>query len=618
MSVNHVGETAKPFVHIPEREWGLVYDPLYGSIPVHPRVREALRLPQVQRLRQIRQLSTVSIPFPGATHTRYEHSLGAYHLAHRVFGTLIERYMNAADHGEYAKLLTPCKRLAVELAAILHDIGHGPTGHTFTLFAKRCASTTDYRHERTSAELIRGDDGRPKDIRKFLERLVREERARGQSDAEILSPESIASLVLGDRPECDRALLYLAQIISGPFDVDKMDYLRRDALYTGVRTGECDIWSIIQNIRLHRKDLGDEEVWTACLAPAAAESLEALLHARDLAYRQIYYQRDHRIAQELVISALLELSDERGLSVEELERKTDQELYALLAEGTRFTKEVAHRVWNAELYEHLPFTVSADQDLDENSRKRWATLRSPRFADAYKNHAKRMRDVAADVGMEVACQRIIIDMPRTPLTGVEAFERELFLTESGETRSLLDLCPHLKLIYTEYAVPPRTPLPRREEEHLRQKIPAEDFDAFIAPFLRLPSRSEVRNVLGDEDEAKVAAYLWGKAKPYEAYRNRLSHIMVAVPPEFLKSCVNEINAGVKESGNVDQQIAAVYELRLKPILVAFLNEFVISDEDTRQRLSSRFRSQMASYLLELRGLWSEGERTDRPTGDRRT
>jgi len=127
----------------------------------------------------------------------------------------------------------------------------------------------------------------------------------------LLDPSNIATLCFGDREkeidlgseELSARYSFLRDIVPSSFGIDRLDYLRRDALHTGVKTGDIDIWDIIGKMRV----LMHEGRSRLFLMPSAAMAVESLLKAREVVYRQLYYNSTHRIAQELLVRALLAL-----------------------------------------------------------------------------------------------------------------------------------------------------------------------------------------------------------------------------------------------------------------------------------------------------------------------
>jgi len=153
---------------------GLYYDPVHGYIPLPPKIRRAIDLPSMERLRHVSQLSTVELVFPGATHNRLEHSIGVFHLTSMIIDTLTEKEREKAVRGQTHLALSPAARLAVQLAALFHDVGHGPYSHVFELFCRRNPDYSHLDHHKATERLIAEGIGRYTDIPVFL-RKVHEE-----------------------------------------------------------------------------------------------------------------------------------------------------------------------------------------------------------------------------------------------------------------------------------------------------------------------------------------------------------------------------------------------------------------------------------------------------------
>jgi HD superfamily phosphohydrolase len=195
-----------------------VRDPVHGLIVFtahgeYARVDQAawqlLNTPEFQRLRRIRQLGVTELTFPGATHTRFAHSMGVFHTARRL-GELIKHHTSQdAD-------FDPVRARIATLAALLHDIGHGPFSHAFESVQKHRGVAK--RHEKWTAEIIRDRNGK---ISSILENQFR----RGATS-------EIADMLEAENPTDE----YHA-IVSSSFDADRLDYLRRDRLMTGSGAG---------------------------------------------------------------------------------------------------------------------------------------------------------------------------------------------------------------------------------------------------------------------------------------------------------------------------------------------------------------------------------------------
>lgn len=216
----------------------------------------ALDTPTVQRLRHVRQLGHAFLVYPGATHSRFEHALGAYHLTRRALASLDERG-DLADVSEE-------ERLAVRLAALLHDIGHYPFSHAL--------EEAGFTHHETlgAARLRTGELG---DVLRDI-----------GGDALI---EAIAGLIQGTSSSP------LAGLISGSIDLDKLDYLSRDAQMCGVPYGQVDVDRLLASISLLSAPDGSREVG---VQEKGTSALESLLFAKYQMYRNVYWHHAVRSA----------------------------------------------------------------------------------------------------------------------------------------------------------------------------------------------------------------------------------------------------------------------------------------------------------------------------------
>jgi HD superfamily phosphohydrolase len=221
------------------------------------------------------------VRFPGATHTRLAHCIGVFETARKLVA-IINRELGNTDK-ERADTAV--------LAALLHDIGHGPFSHTFEQ-AQRARGRRK-RHEEWTAQIIRDPEG---NIRPLLESF-----RPGFADA-------IADLLVAETP----ADIYDA-IVSSSFDADRLDYLRRDRLMTGSGAGAIDFDWLMENLRIETIDIepgGDESGplrrVSFCLHEKAREAAETFLLARFHLYTQVYLHKATRGIEQM-LSALLRL-----------------------------------------------------------------------------------------------------------------------------------------------------------------------------------------------------------------------------------------------------------------------------------------------------------------------
>ena len=234
-------------------QFEVVRDPLWNNIRLDPEALAVVDTPAVQRLRYVRQLGHAFLVYPGATHSRFEHALGAYHLARRALAQLEETTGTRLDGGD---------ALAVRLAALLHDIGHYPFSHAL--------EEAGLPHHEALAErhLASGD---------LATRLA-------QIGARC---ETLLALIQG------RSRAPLAGLVSGSLDVDKLDYLSRDAWMCGVPYGVIDVDRLLTSLTLAPGTGGGA---TLALTEKGLAPLESLLFAKYQMYRTVYWHHAVRSA----------------------------------------------------------------------------------------------------------------------------------------------------------------------------------------------------------------------------------------------------------------------------------------------------------------------------------
>ncbi|MFB6104014.1 MAG: HD domain-containing protein [Halobacteriaceae archaeon] len=250
----------------------------------------------VQRLRHIKQLSTVRLVYPAANHTRFEHSLGVYHLADRAIDRLTVPTADAT---------------AVRAAALLHDVGHGPYGHQTEPVIRR---RLDRHHDDVTGII---DTGPVADV----------------LTDHGLDPDDVAAIVAGEGT--------LGQLIAGDLDVDRMDYLVRDAHHTGVPYGTIDHGRVIRALRFIDGDLA--------LAEGNVATAESVLVARALMNATVYRHHVSRIAGTMLERGVERLLDAGAVAETTFARMTDAELLGALHRCEE-TAPLATRLVERDLY----------------------------------------------------------------------------------------------------------------------------------------------------------------------------------------------------------------------------------------------------------------------------
>ncbi|NUO65157.1 MAG: HD domain-containing protein [Gemmatimonadaceae bacterium] len=269
----------------------IVRDPLWKNVRLDDTARRLVDAVPFQRLRYVRQLGLAHLVYPGATHTRFEHALGTHHLASLSVELLADR----DALGE----VDPAEPAIVRAAALLHDIGHYPFSHALEEIGAPS-------HEEVARPLIMS--GPVADIL----------RSTLGADA----PGRIVALVRGE------SLSPLQGLISGSLDLDKLDYLRRDAFMCGVPYGEIDVDRLLNALAVVRDP--DTRTLTIGVAEKALSALESLLFAKYQMYRNVYWHHTVRSATALYKRVVSDAIERGALRAEELAGYGDEGLLSEL------------------------------------------------------------------------------------------------------------------------------------------------------------------------------------------------------------------------------------------------------------------------------------------------
>lgn len=257
-----------------------IRDPLHRAIQISASEREIVDSPFVQRLRDIRQLGFSHYPFPGATHTRFIHSLGVMHLAGRVFDAIFD------DKPFVSELRRLSLRSCLRLAALLHDIGHGPFSHTaeFAMPNIHALGFTDKPDRRAAHE----------DYTVAI--LLNSELALLIEQNFPFTSRHVAALIDNHIDIYDDFFMLdgidlrpiLSQCISSNLDVDRLDYLMRDSYYTGVQYGKIDVDWLISHMARHVNHQGQMAL---ALDRRALFAFDHFLVARYHMFLMVYFNR---------------------------------------------------------------------------------------------------------------------------------------------------------------------------------------------------------------------------------------------------------------------------------------------------------------------------------------
>jgi HD superfamily phosphohydrolase len=270
----------------PPAGFEVIRDPLWDNIRLDGAAMAVLDTAAVQRLRYVRQLGHAFLVYPGATHSRFEHALGTYHLAKRALSLLDER-------GELAGVSEE-ERLATRLAALLHDVGHYPFSHALE-------EAGFAHHELLGVERLEQDD---------LAHALAVHGGPGLA-------AQIAALIRGTSPSP------VAGLITGSLDLDKIEYLNRDAHMCGVPYGTIDVDRLLTSLALCEAGPGR---WEVGVHEKGMSALESLLFAKYQMYRNVYWHHAVRAATCMFKRAVRTAVAGGTLAPDDIARATDGSL----------------------------------------------------------------------------------------------------------------------------------------------------------------------------------------------------------------------------------------------------------------------------------------------------
>jgi HD superfamily phosphohydrolase len=241
----------------------LFRDPLYDYISIdrdkHAWLLDLVNSPEVQRLRFISQLGLCQFTYPGSTHSRFSHSLGVMHLMMECLARLGR---------DYPKCFDPLDEEALLAAALLHDVGHGPFSHaTEEIFGD---------HEARGVAIIRDPSS---EIHKVLSKYAGS------------LPQKVAGLL----EKGSQAPFWQKSLISSQLDLDRLDYLRRDSLYSGAEYGNFDCFRITHTMELRKKAIGEKQQELFVVWPDKSKfAIEEYLFSRFYMYQSVYFHHTTR------------------------------------------------------------------------------------------------------------------------------------------------------------------------------------------------------------------------------------------------------------------------------------------------------------------------------------
>jgi len=388
-----------------------VQDPVHGGLKLDSVFLRLIESTELQRLHSVHQLGLAYLVYPGANHSRFEHSLGTFYVAGRMCSSL---------------RLDPGESDLVRCAALLHDIGHLPYSHTFEVVLQEQFGID---HEEISRRLIRGEDFVITERERQM--LGECESVPEMLEASDISPREVASLLEGGRSEqgCQKTLSrhrgqahfnthrYLSQMISGAVDADQLDYLVRDAHYTGVAYGVIDLDRLLETFAIFNGDLVVDR--------GGLSAVEGMLVARALMFSSVYFHKTVRIS-ELMLAKAVELLGREAIGT--IHRMTDASLLAHLTSMGGYHEEIATRIKYRRLFKKAyAISVLDAQDEQWKTIEEMATVRRRRALES---------EIAARAGTDPG--NVIIDVPshELPVSEPRIALADVRILDGGKVRML--------------------------------------------------------------------------------------------------------------------------------------------------------------------------------------
>ncbi len=293
-----------------------VRDPVYGFVKLDAQEMEIVNSPYFQRLRRIKQLSLTDMVYPGANHTRFEHSLGVVQMASDMFDNIVSKEANCKRLGVGTEALKRIRKI-IRLAALLHDMGHAPFSHAGE-DTMPFLPAGHVRYEEGGKKRYEHEDYSIAAIKYVFKEYIEDHHL---GEALGIKTEDIIGLLGDKNVKPTRTSLIWGGIISGQLDADRADYLLRDSLHLGVNYGNYDRNRLVNCITL-----GESEEESDCLLAIEEGGwhvAESLVIARYQMFSQVYFHPVRRAFDYHVTGATKEvlksLGYEKGLFPEPLE-----------------------------------------------------------------------------------------------------------------------------------------------------------------------------------------------------------------------------------------------------------------------------------------------------------
>ncbi len=384
-----------------------ISDTIHGNIEMDETAGRLLDTVEMQRLARIKQLGLAYLVFPGSNHSRFEHSIGTYHLCRSM-----ARKLNLDE--EDGRL--------VSYAGLLHDIGHIPFSHTFeTVLEEKLGMD----HMNRTQDLIKGTIA-----------LEREASIPGILEEGGVDIDKLADLIRGPKTDPDQSKLItssedgqaffnekrvLHQIIHSTVDADQLDFLMRDSHYTGVAHGVIDLQRLLSSLTIKSNDLA--------ITHKGVTAVEGMLVARGLMYTAVYFHKTIRIAALMMVRALERIL-EREDRTTDIANMVDGNFVCWMEE--RDESGLMDAINKRKLYK-MAWGLRVDEITDDNRNSLTNFLTKNQIRSIEKELALRSGGEEGDVIVDIPEESLLISEPRIRKTELNVVEK------SGKVRTF-DKC----------------------------------------------------------------------------------------------------------------------------------------------------------------------------------
>lgn len=406
-----------------------------------------LDMPIVQRLRRIYQTGFAYVLYPSATHNRFEHTLGVAIIANKFIHTL---------QSKEPSMMTDQYSCEVRLAALLHDVGHGPFSHVtesiyshFPEMEDQCNKTKFNKCKAKPHEILSYMIVDSPSFKKFFEENIQTKDYRMMADF-----QRIANIIVGYMDDPYQA--YLSDIINGAFDSDKLDYLPRDCHFTGIKMG-VDIDRIMYTVSIDTKKVKDRQGLVIDIS--GSPFIEQVLFNKMLLYSSIYHHHKVRAAEcmlksifEAALDFKLKINGLRFNKVTDFLLVTDADILSLQGKPEELVPLIRNVLNRNVLKRALVIskgTIKAATTASKGKKEADIKMKYEKLLDLSKDpqQVRRLRDLITDeIGGKVTVYDLWIDLPEPP--SFREAKQALIRTSEDERERLDKIFPVSKWLET--------------------------------------------------------------------------------------------------------------------------------------------------------------------------